>query len=207
MNKKRLTRREREKLRQRQDILTTALALFADKGYHNVSMHEIASKAEFAIGTVYKFFQNKGDLYNSLVTEHSEIFLEVLLRSLEAPGGGVEKLRSFARAKAEICHNNMAFIRLFMAEHTGPSFNVKPDLNEGMRQGYRTIIEKLAVIFESGVKSREFRNIADPYHLAVALDSTLNALLLLSVEEPEQHPYPEDPDMILDIFLKGLIDP
>ncbi|NCC26054.1 MAG: TetR/AcrR family transcriptional regulator, partial [Deltaproteobacteria bacterium] len=57
------TRRERERLRQRQDILAGALALFAEKGYHNVSMQEIAERTEFATGTLYKFFPSKEDLY------------------------------------------------------------------------------------------------------------------------------------------------
>ena len=52
-----LPRREREKLRQRQEMLAAALDLFSEKGYHNVSMHEVAGKAEFAIGTLYKFFR------------------------------------------------------------------------------------------------------------------------------------------------------
>ena len=208
MKKEGLPRREREKLRQRHDMLTTALALFSEKGYHNVSMLEIAQKAEFAIGTLYKFFQNKEDLYKSIVLEHSEIFTAVLLSAMEAPGDGVARLRGFIRAKAEICHNNSAFVRLFLVEHTGPGYNVKTGLDEeNMRLGYNIILEKLASIFERGIKSGEFRNIADPFHLAMALDSTINALLLLSVQEPERHPYPDNPDAILDIFLKGLIYP
>ena len=207
MKKEKLSRREREKLQQRQDMLTTALALFAEKGYHNVSMHEIARKAEFAIGTLYKFFQSKEDLYKSLVMEHSEKFQKVLIEAMEMPGNGTAKLRSYARAKAEICHNNMAFVRLFLVENSGPSFNVKAGLDEEMRRGYNSLLEKLVHIFESGIKSGEFRNIADPCHMAMALDSTINSLLLLSMLEPEQHPYPDEPDAILDIFLKGLIDP
>ena len=69
-----LPRREREKLRQRQEIVTTALDLFSQKGYHNVSMQEIAEKAEFAIGTLYKFFQNKEDLYKTIVLERCDDF-------------------------------------------------------------------------------------------------------------------------------------
>ena len=42
-----LTRRERQNLRQRGGILDAALRLFSEKGYNNVSMHEIAGEAEF----------------------------------------------------------------------------------------------------------------------------------------------------------------
>ena len=47
---------------------------FRRKGYHNVSMHEIAKEAEFAIGTLYKFFRNKEDLYQALMLQLSDRF-------------------------------------------------------------------------------------------------------------------------------------
>ncbi len=52
MDVKTLPRREREKLRLREDLLAAALELFSESGYHNVSMREIAQRAEFAVGTV-----------------------------------------------------------------------------------------------------------------------------------------------------------
>jgi len=50
-------------------------------------------------------------------------------------------------------------------------------------------------------------NIADTYHLAVAVESLTNGFLFLWLEAPERHPYPEDPDTILNILFKGLIGP
>lgn len=76
-------RREREKERQRREMLETALRLFSEKGYHNVTMHEIAEKAEFAIGTVYKYFKNKEDLYRALLLENADEFHEMIRNALE----------------------------------------------------------------------------------------------------------------------------
>ena len=58
-------------------------------------------------------------------------------------------------------------------------------------------------VFEKGIKIKRFKRIADPFHLAVALDSFLDAFLLLWLDEPERHPYPEDPDSVLRYFLQG----
>jgi len=44
MQEEKPPRREREKLRQREEMLAVALNLFSKKGYHNVSMHEVAEK-------------------------------------------------------------------------------------------------------------------------------------------------------------------
>jgi TetR/AcrR family transcriptional regulator len=202
-----LPRREREKLRQRQEMLAAAFDLFSQKGYHNVSMHEIAGKAEFAIGTLYKFFENKEDLYKALVLEQCDKFEDAVARAIEKPGEEVEKLRNYIRTKGERFRGNLPFVRLFLAESRGASFNIKAGLDEELRKRYYAFLERLALIFDSGIKNRRFKNISDPYHLAVALDSAVDAFLLLWLDAPERHPYPEDPDTILDIFLKGLIDP
>ena len=188
-------------------MLDTALALFSEKGYHNVSMHEIADNAEFAIGTLYKFFRNKEDLYKDLVLEQCETHHDALVRAIETPGDEVERLRNFVRAKGELFRGNLPFIRLYLAESRGASFTIKAGVDEKVRKGYRDSLQRLGSIFESGMKNGRFKRTSGPYYLAVALDSTVNAFLLLWLDAPESHPYPEDPDTILDIFFKGLVDP
>jgi TetR/AcrR family transcriptional regulator len=207
MEDQKLPRREREKLRQRREILATALDLFSQKGYHNVSMHEIAEKAEFAIGTLYKFFQNKVDLYKALVLELCDEFEESITRAIAQPQDEVEKLRSYVRAKTEVFHHNLPFIRLYLAESRGASFNLKAGLDDELRKRYYNSLENIAAIFASAINNQRFKNIADPYYLAVALSSVIDASLLLWLDAPERHPYPEDPDAILNIFFKGLINP
>jgi TetR/AcrR family transcriptional regulator len=207
MQTEKLPRREREKLRQRQEMLAAAFDLFSQKGYHNVSMHEIAGKAEFAIGTLYKFFENKEDLYKALVLEQCDKFEDAVARAIEKPGDEVEKLRNYVRTKGERFRGNLPFVRLFLAESRGASFNIKAGLDEELRKRYYAFLERLALIFDSGIKNKRFKNITDPYHLAVALDSVVDAFLLLWLDAPERHPFPDDQDTILDIFFRGLLEP
>ena len=202
-----IPRRERRKAGQRQEMLEAALDLFAERGYHNVSMHEIADKAEFAIGTLYKFFRNKEDLYKDLVLEQCIKFHDALERAIEIPEDEVERLRNFVRAKGELFRGNLPFFRLYLVESRGASFAIKAGLDEKVRKEYYSSLQQLASIFETGIENGRFKRISSPYHLAVALDSAVNAFLLLSLDAPGSHPYPEDPDTILDIFLKGLVEP
>ena len=199
------SRREREKLRQRREILAAALSLFSEKGYHNVAMQEIAEAAEFAIGTLYKFFQNKEDLYKALVMEQADRFEDAFLAVLEGPGDEVDRLRNFVRVHAEMFRSNLPFVRLFLAESKGASFNLKAGLDETLRRRIYGFLEKLAEVFAAGMKSGRFRKIADPYTLAVALDSVIDSFMLLWLDAPERHPFPDDPDIILNIFFEGLI--
>ncbi|HDN80553.1 MAG TPA: TetR/AcrR family transcriptional regulator [Chloroflexi bacterium] len=206
MKHKKLSRREREKLRQRQEMLAAALELFSEKGYHNVSMHEIAEKAEFAVGTLYKFFRNKEDLYKSLIAEQADRFHEALTRAIEEADDEIEKLRNYVKAKREVFAANISVIRLYFAETGGASFSVKAGLDKEIRERYEQFLRTLASVFESGIKRKRFRKIAEPYQLAVALDSLCNAFLLLWLEAPDDRPFPEDPDVILNILFKGLVD-
>jgi AcrR family transcriptional regulator len=206
MNDDKLPKREREKLRQRQEMLAAALDLFSQNGYHSVSMHEIAEKANFAIGTLYKFFQNKEDLYKALVLEQCDRFEDAITHAIEEPDDEVEKLRNYIRTKGERFRGNLPFIRLFLAERRGASFNIKAGLDDELRNRHYAFLKKLTAIFESGIKTKRFKNIADPFHLAVALDSAIDAFFLLWLDAPENNSFPEDPDVILDIFFKGLVE-
>ena len=201
-----LPRREREKLRQRQEMLAAALDLFSQKGYHNVSMHEIATQAEFAIGTLYNFFQNKEELYRALVLEQCDKFEAAIMETMEKPGDEVEKLRHYVQARSEWFRSNLPFIRIFLAESRGVSFNLKAGLNDELRQRYYTFLERLALIFARGIENQRFKNIADPYVLAAALDSIFDTSFLLWLDAPERFPYPENPDDVLDIFFQGLLE-
>lgn len=207
MEEQNLPRREREKLRQRQEMLAAALDLFSQKGYHNVSMQEIAEKAEFAIGTLYKFFQNKEDLYKTLVLERCDDFEDACGRAMEQSDDEVAKLRHYVRFRGERFRDNLPFVRLFLAESRGISFSLRAGVDNEVRQRYYVILNRLASVFASGIANKRFKKIANPYYLAVALDSAIDASLLLWIDAPERYPYPEDPDAILDIFFKGLLEP
>ncbi len=201
------SRREREKLRQRQEILEAALSLFSEKGYHSVSMQEIAEASEFAIGTLYKFFQNKECLYRDLVIEQCDRFEAAFLDALEGPGDEIEKLRNFVRLHVDMFRSNLPFVRLFLAESKGASYNSKAGLDDALRKRMDAFLEQLALVFGNGIKSGLFQKIADPHALAVALDSVIDGFLLRWLESPERNPFPEDPDVILDIFLNPLLSP
>jgi len=172
-----------------------------------VSMHEIAEQAEFAIGTLYKFFENKEDLYKALVLEQCDKFEDAIVRAIGDGDDEVEKLRNYVRTKCERFRGNLPFVRLFLAESRGASFNIKAGLDGEVRKRYYAFLERLASIFDSGIKNKRFKKIAAPYDLAVALDSVLDAFLLLWLDAPERHPYLDDPDAILDILFRGLLRP
>ncbi|MBM6830236.1 TetR/AcrR family transcriptional regulator [Anaerotignum lactatifermentans] len=69
---KKLTRKEQAKVTKR-NIYRAALELIETKGYENVSIEDIAQKANTAKGTFYLYFKSKQDLIYHTITMYDEI--------------------------------------------------------------------------------------------------------------------------------------
>lgn len=68
--------RARQKALRHERILDAALRLFREAGYDAVRTEDIAAAAEVSVGTLYNYFENKGDLLLALVTIEVEEVLE-----------------------------------------------------------------------------------------------------------------------------------
>jgi len=198
---RKLSRRQREKMRHRREILQAALDLFAERGYHNVSMRDIAERAEFGVGTLYNFFQNKEDLYKALVMDQAERFHVALLKAIEEGRDEYEKILNFIHAKGQVFMAGTKAVRLYFAETRGASFNIKAGLETKIREMYEQFLQKLAAVFASGIDKGIFRK-EDPYYLALALDSVTNAFLLRWLEDPQRHDYEKNIPVITSIFFE-----
>ncbi len=74
-------RRERERLRRRDEILKTARSLFFDQGFRDTTIDDIARSAELARGTIYLYFENKEDIYATILEEGLEILLQLIVEA------------------------------------------------------------------------------------------------------------------------------
>ena len=76
-------RREQEKQARKNEIIEAALQLFSEKSFHEVTMDEIAIRVGLSKGTVYLYFENKDDLFFSIIKEKSTSFLERLRAAIQ----------------------------------------------------------------------------------------------------------------------------
>lgn len=51
----------------REQILACAAKIFAKKGYHATSISDVCKKSDVARGTVYLYFKNKRDIFDTLI--------------------------------------------------------------------------------------------------------------------------------------------
>lgn len=88
--------RQRQKADREERILTAAAGLFREAGFDGAKMEAIATRAEVSAGTIYNYYQNKGDLLVAIVAMevHEVLAAGDRLMARKLPGAirAVEKL-------------------------------------------------------------------------------------------------------------------
>lgn len=93
--------RERKQQRTRQTLIDTAMALFAERGFENVTVDEIADTAEVGRTTFFRYFNDKQEVLFERDDELSEAVgstLDEAARPLAPLGESVENALLVARA-------------------------------------------------------------------------------------------------------------
>ena len=102
-------RKQREYEARRDEILSAAEGLFSKNGFFKTSMAEIAVAAQFAMGTLYKFFKSKEDIYISLVESKVEEMLQQLEQAVRNRQRAEDKIREVIRVKLAFADQNRDF--------------------------------------------------------------------------------------------------
>ncbi len=92
-----MTRKERELLRRKEEIIEIATKLFKENGYEQTGMDEIARKAEFTRKTLYQYFGSKADLLIFVVLKQLRAFDEAIVETFRANQGqnALKRLRDY----------------------------------------------------------------------------------------------------------------
>ncbi len=94
-------------------ILTAALDLFVEKGYHNVSIHEVREVADVSIGSIYRYFGGKEGiaqaLYKHIVNEVDEL-IDGVTQSISTPVEQIEEIIKQLFQHTETHRNIIAFV-------------------------------------------------------------------------------------------------
>jgi AcrR family transcriptional regulator len=185
-------------------MLSAALDLFSQKGFKNVSVHEIAEHAEFAIGTLYKFFKNKEDIYNTLLLEAADRFHVALTSILEEKEDCHPKLQKYIHTYGDLFMTSSRAVRLYFAETFGGSFNLRATLTKELRAYYDAGEAMLGRVFAEGIQKGVYRPM-DPDYLAMALHNMIITFLFKWLDDPEKHPFAASIPIIETIFFQGVM--
>lgn len=173
-------RRERERGARRRVILDAAKAVFDERGFLNATMEEIAERSELAVGTLYRYFQSKEELYVSLLFEAMEMFRQ----GIESARGNGEPPNEQLRAVWRFFY---AFYReqpesyraLMFLRNEGLSDVISADVIQEINQRAGENFRRVAEIVQSGVDAGLYRADLDARGVVDVLWSLLMGLALL----------------------------
>ncbi|MDY0222084.1 MAG: TetR/AcrR family transcriptional regulator [Desulfobacterium sp.] len=153
-----LSRKERDDERRRQEILDTALSIFAAKGFHGTTMAQVSQDSQYPLGTIYKYFSGKQQIYHDLVMEKVQelgrIFLDVSRRSADTAH---TKLKDALFAQAKFYKNNDEVIRIYISERSNIDAVLMPKLNERINRMHQRMVDLFETIFDQGIRDNEFK--------------------------------------------------
>lgn len=111
-----VSRRERKKRDTRRRIVQTALRVFAERGFEDATVDEIAEAADVAKGTIYNYFPTKEAMLFELLVEVEAAVQRAVPRFAEAEGPLERILEEWLLYQFEQKRPHLAFVRVFMSQ-------------------------------------------------------------------------------------------
>jgi len=183
--------------------LEQAEKIFSAKGYHNVTMAEIADASGFAIGSLYQFFDSKANLYSSMILEKIELMNAAIRQEVKAANDVTGKISALITAQLEFVEKNADFCRIFLRGQSEALSETMTVLSEKLIDGYFEHITFVENILKAGIKSGLLRKL--PVNdMASALFHLTRAMASEWLLKPTKESLVVKKDFILDIFLNGV---
>src|SRR4030043_2421086 len=111
---------EKEKLPRGMDkherIINAALKVFAEKGFYNTRISEIAQEANVADGTIYLYFKNKDDILISVFETEMKSMISTMKKELNKCQDPLEKIKMFAFQHLNMITENQEWAEVAQVE-------------------------------------------------------------------------------------------
>ncbi len=160
--------REKSTEARRRLIIETAAECFIDKGFHQTSIRDIASRAGISLGNLYNHFESKADLIAEIAALEADEMV-MIHAGLTAPGDPLATLERFIGeyfayvAKPE---NTVLAAEIFAEAVRNPA------VGGGFAQNRQALASALEGVLARGLEGRQFeseKDISDTAHLIIDL--------------------------------------
>ncbi len=172
------------------EILSSALDLFANEGYHQASIARIAKKANISKGLIYNYFDSKEELLKELI----EIGFETLIQPFDPNKDGVlteEEFEFFVKETFKTLKQNPEYWKLYFSVLLQPRVLqlAKTELFKIMEPFLQTMYNYYR---ERGNEKPE----AEAFMFAAALDG----IGLHYILQPDNYPLEDIINLIIERF-------
>lgn len=184
-------------------ITDAAVEIFAEKGFHQARISDIARRAGVADGTIYLYFKNKEDLLLSVFEEKMDYLLHGLRDALDGVEDPVERVRRFASFHFDQVRENRSAAEVLQIELR---------LSNKFLKDYRP--EKLwaylgvfGQIVREGQASGLFRPELDPFVTMWAFFGGLDEIAMQWVlsRKADRFSLEHAARQVADVFIRGML--
>ena len=193
-----------KKPEKRQRILKAALNVFAERGFYNAKVSEVARRAGVADGTIYLYFKNKDDLLIKLFEDRMDRINKRLRIELEILGGDViTRIRRMMELHIRLAEDDPQLAELITVEARQSTKFIK-EYNNPRFLEYLSILRSLV---EEGQRNGELRNGIDSRIVVRAIFGALDELLLTLTLTAKSRSidFKEAAGHISDLFINGIV--
>jgi TetR/AcrR family transcriptional regulator, fatty acid metabolism regulator protein len=185
----------------RERILRAAIDVFAESGYFNAKVTDIAKAAGVADGTIYLYFDGKEELLTTIFREHTRNYLQSLERDLAPVRRPEERIRIAIRHHLETLGRDRALAVVAQVE-LRHSIKYMSLLSHQEVGDYLGILRK---IVEQGQADGVFRRTLHPQLVAKALFGVLDEMVTSWVLSDKEYALADQADGVADFVLNGVL--
>ena len=171
---KKLSRRDRDKIRHRGEILDAAERAFVKSGGDHATIAEIAEEAEFAVGTLYKFFKNKEEIFFLAMVRIAEKFLMSVENEVMSEPDSLRAISKLILVRIQYVHEHGKFLQIFTDSKLLGNINRDEAIPHNCNDLYDLYLKKAAELFERAMKEGYISRL-DPVYAALSLEGSINA--------------------------------
>jgi AcrR family transcriptional regulator len=154
-------------------ILKAAENIFAQKGFHEATISDIAKKAEVSEATIYDYFSSKEELLFSIPAETIHQYHEKNLEILEYIQGAANKLRFLIYRHLKLYASNPDYANVVMLILRGNRNFLKTEAYKIVQRSARNTTQ----VLEEGIQNGEFRPHIKPYLARAMIWGTIEHLV------------------------------
>ncbi len=150
------------------ELLEAARKVFAEKGFHEATVDEIADAAGVAKGTVYLYYRSKRAVYWAALERGVAALNDEVQARLAMEDTIENKIRAFIAIKICYFEKNRDFLKIYISEF-GSALAHPAQIRKRFENLYLRQARVLEVVLREGVKHKVIRNIrADTAALAIS---------------------------------------
>ncbi len=183
-----------------QRILDAAAAVFAEKGFFNSRVADIADRANVADGTVYLYFKSKEEILRIVINTAFDAFMSLARTELTKLSDPAQRLQRLAFLHLDALGSNRNLAVVFQME-------LRQSTRFLSEFSHHHMVEYLGLVREAivqGQASGIFRREVPDKFAANCFFGALDEMVTSWVLSKHEYPLANVADVVVDIFLNGM---